>query len=324
MVKKAAEPKAPKAAKPNPVVTTPEKQTTKTSTWKGTLSIGLITFPVKSYKAASSDKIERNMYHGMRAVLVDGKPVLVDEIVDGKPTGNKVPKTEICMGRLKQSAMKCEACNVEVPRGQESYGVTVDDRTFLISDEEMDAQKPAKDDLLSVTEFVSADSIEPIYYESTEYLCSNAESVQLQVAYASFRDGLKVNNRIAIGRLVSRGHEYYVAIRPHFNGLVMSFLFAEYEIRNCDKNITVDSNPAYVKMFDELMNESDYAKDKFTAAPYDSYLKNVRSMIVKKVAGETPESPKQAGVPAAVPDMVASLQAMLTAAKKAKAARAGK
>lgn len=301
MVKKAAtpkEPKAPKAEKPNPAIVTPEKGVTAKAVWTGYLSaFGLMTIPVKSYKAADTDKIERNMYH-----------------------------SATCVNKLKYQSMICSGCNAEVAKGQEVYGVTVEGKVILVSDDEMNAQKPANEESLNVLEFVPVESINVIYYESSEYLACGDTTTQLQEVFANFRDGLKLSGRVAIGRIVSRGHEYYVAIRPYSNGLVMSYLFAEYEVRECTKWTAVASNPSHAQTFAQLMSESeDYSKDVFTPASYDSYLKNVRNMIAKKAAGETVECPKPQEAPKAATDLMAALQATLNQAKKkAAAARAGK
>jgi DNA end-binding protein Ku len=288
------EPKAPKAEKVNSAIAMPEKKVTHTSTFKGFLTaFGLVTIPVAAYKAADADKIEKNMYHSAE-----------------------------CMSRLKYAAMKCTGCNEEVPKGEEVYGVTVDGITFLVTDDEMKAQQALKDGVLLVTEYVPTESIDPIYYDCTEYLCCGDIAPQIQAVYANFRDGLMLSGRVAIGRIVNRGNEYYVAIRPRGNGLVMSYLYSEYEIRTCDKVVTVPSNPDDSQTFASLMSDSDHgAKDTFSPAPYNSYLKNVRAMIAKKAAGGKSEPQKQAESPAPVADMMAALKASL---KQSKAAKAGK
>jgi DNA end-binding protein Ku len=252
---------------------------------------------VKAYKATDIDGIERNMYHSTD-----------------------------CVNRLKYQDMVCSGCGATVPDARKNalYGVTVDGKIVFVTDDEMKAQQPSKDGAISITEFVPAESVEPIYYESTEYLACGEATPQLQEAYANFREGLMLSGRIAIGRVVSRGHEYTVAIRPHGNAMLMSYLFAEYEIRNCDKFSATAANPTYAQVFAGLMSESDFAKDKFTPADYDSCLKNQRAMIAKKAAGQTVECPKPQEQSATAEDVLSALKAMLEVSKKAKAAAAGK
>jgi len=288
-----SEPKAPKS---NPAVETPLKQITAKATWSGFLSaFSLMSIPVKSYKATDTDKIERHSFH-----------------------------SAACLNRIQQNTkVVCSGCGVEVDKDQTVKGVEVDGKVVLVCDEEMKAHQPAKDDVLEISEYVPQDAINPKYYESSEYLACSAEGTSLKQIFANFRGGLVRTNRVAIGRIINRGHQYSVAIRPEGqHGLIMSYLFAEYEVRDCNKwEALVEDDGA--EIFAGLMESSDSAKDKFTPAPYDPVLAAQRKMIAKKAAGETVEAPKAAEAPKAQPDVMAAMKEMLKQAKAKKAA-AGK
>lgn len=65
-------------------------------------------------------------------------------------------------------------------------------------------------------------------------------------------------------------------------------------------------------------------KEKFTPAPYDPYLKNVRALITATAAGKAPEQVVAAGTPAPQqPDLMSAMKEMLKNSK-AKKAKAGK
>jgi DNA end-binding protein Ku len=278
--------------KSNPAIDTPIKKTASKAVWSGFITaFGIMTIPAKAYKACDEDSISRNMYHSTD-----------------------------CMNRLKQQAMKCSGCGQEVAEANAIKAVTVNDKIVVITDEEMAAQRPASEEKLAIFEFVPADTIDVTYYASSEYLAAGDGGAE---AFANFRAGLALSGRVAIGRMVQRGHEFYVAIRPFGqHGLVMSYLFAEYEVRSCDKWATnIDVKMSDVEVFAQLMSETEYAKDKFTPAPYDSFLRNVRTMIAKKAAGETVETVKAEEAPQGGMDMMAAMKEMLKNAKsKGKAA----
>ena len=149
----------------------------------------------------------------------------------------------------------------------------------------------------------------------------------MQEVFANFREGLALSGRAAIGRIISRGHEYFVAIRPEGqHGLVMSYLFAEYEVRQCTKWTPIAATAA-AQMFAGLMAEGEQAKDEFTPAAYDSTLRNQRAMIMAKANGTACPAQKAEEPAETVSDLEAQLAAMLAAAKakkqqKAKAATA--
>jgi DNA end-binding protein Ku len=257
-------------------------------------AFGVMNIPAKSYKATDTDKLETKMYHSAD-----------------------------CVHTLKQG-YTCTGCNEEVQNALTTAvrGVEMGDKVVLVSKEEMESAKPASDKVLKITSFVPEESINVIYYESSEFIAADKGG---EKAFATFQQGLATTGRVAIGTIVSRGHQYTVAIRPYGqHGLVMSYLFADYEVRECGKWSSVQTNPAEVELVKQLMTETELAKDAFTPAEYDPYLANMRSMIEKKMNGETvtacdvEEEPKEA-----TNDLLAALQATLNQAAKKKAAKAG-
>jgi DNA end-binding protein Ku len=250
--------------------------------------------PAKGYKATDTDKIEANMYHSAD-----------------------------CMSRLQQK-YTCIGCGTEVPNALSTAvrGYTVGDKIVTISKAELEAQAPANDKVLKITGFVPADSVDVTYYESSEYLAADKGG---EKAFATFQQGLAESNRVAIGTLVSRNHQYTVAIRPKGqHGLVMSYLFAEYEVRDCGKWQAVPTNREEVELVKQLMTETELAQDKFEAAAYDPYLANVRKLIGDKAKGCTVSTPDVEATPkAGTDDIMDALKAMLEQ-QKAKKATAGK
>ncbi len=258
-------------------------------------AFGVMNIPAASYKATDADKIETHMYHNAVCAAA------------GK--------------HLKQE-YNCECgTKVENARTNALKGVEVGGKVVVLTQAELDAQKPINDKVLKITEFVPADSINPIYYESSEYLAADKGG---EKGFATLQAGLAQSGRIAIGTFVSRGHQYSIAIRPYGQyGLVMSYLFAEYEVRECGKWKPVATVQGEVELAKTLMTETELAKDTFTAAAYDPFLRNCRSLIAKKAAGETVDAVETEAAPAgATDDLFNALQEMLNQ-QKAKAAKAG-
>src|SRR5208283_2605160 len=134
------------SADSTPIMNAPEKKTASRSTWKGMISaFGVMVFPVATYKATDSDSIETHMYH-----------------------------SAACMNRLEQKYV-CKGCNIEVPNAKTNAvkGVEVGDKVVVLTQADLDAQKPSNDKVLKITEFVPADAIDVTYYESSEYLAAD-------------------------------------------------------------------------------------------------------------------------------------------------------
>src|SRR5271157_3372342 len=222
-------------------------------------AFGVMNIPAASYKATDNDKIDTHMYHNA-ACAAEKK-------------------------RLKQEYV-CECgTKVENAKSNSVKGIEVGDKVVILTQAEIDAQKPISDKVLKITEFVPADSINPIYYESSDYLAADKGG---EKGFATLQAALAQTGRIAVGTFVSRGHQYTVAIRAYGQyGLVMSYLFAEYEVRECGKWKPVATVQAEVELCKQLMTETELAKETFTAAAYDQFLRNTRNLIAKKAAGET-------------------------------------
>jgi len=281
------------AADAKTILDTPDKKTASRSTWKGYISaFGVMLIPAATLKATDVDAIETHMYH-----------------------------SAACPNRLVQK-YTCSCCDTEVPNARTNAlkGVEVGDKVITLTQAELDAQKPTSDKILKVTEFVPADAIDVTYYESSEYIAADKGG---EKAFATFQQALAQTGRIAIGTFVSRGHQYTVALRPKGQYcIVMSYLFAEYEVRNCGKWTPVVVNPAEVDLVKQLMTETELAKEVFTPAAYDPYLSGVRKMIAAKANGTEVCTPAADEAPKATDDLLAALKATLEQ-QKAKAAKAG-
>jgi DNA end-binding protein Ku len=275
------------------ILRTPEKKNASKSVWKGYISaFGVMLIPAAAYKATDEDKIERHMYHSAD-----------------------------CLNSLQQGKMNCSGCGaVGIDKSAAVKGVEVNGKIVLISDDEMESQKPASDKVLKITEFVPVDAVDPTYYASSEYLAAGEGG---EKAFATFQQALASKNRVAIGTFVSKGHQYTVAIRAKGQyGLVMSYLYAEHEVRNCGKWKAVQVNQDEVALCEQLMTETEMAKDVFTPAAYDPFIAKTRKMIADKANGtEVCKPVAEEEVKTGTDDLLAALKATLNQ-QKSKAAKA--
>jgi DNA end-binding protein Ku len=317
-----------KGETPSAPAPAPEKKTASRSNFKGELIIpapqgGVLSIiPIKTYVAVDEDKIERNMFHG-RHVVTDGKGavVMVDEIIGNMATGNKIPKTEICLGSLKQGAMACDACGTVVEKTAAQKGVRVGEKVVFISDEDLKAQQPMRDGKMKITEYVTEADINPIYYEDAEFVVPDTmKGSPVAAIFATLVEALKRTGKVAKGVRVKGGREQYFTLRPYGqHGMTMHYLRADYEVRNCNLWSPLPAPAAHV----ELSRLIEATSIDFTPAPQDRYLANVRRLIKQKAEGVEPEQPAQEAEAACGGDLIAELTAALSSVKS-KQAKAGK
>jgi DNA end-binding protein Ku len=172
---------------------------------------------------------------------------------------------------------------------------------------------------MTLTEFIDATDIDPIFYESTEFIAPDKGG---EKPFALLVAGLQKTGKVAKGTRVKGGREQVFVARPYGScGLAISFLFADYEVRSFDKWQSVAVSGEEVELAATLIERYE---TKFTPAKEDRFLSNVRRMLEAKSAGVAVPTPELAAVPSTTVDLMAALKASLAAAPAAKAAKAGK
>src|SRR5271166_1094144 len=278
----------------NPTIDlTPVRKEAKTATFTGTITaFGLMTFPVKTYKATDADSVSFNQ------VVKDDDGTIV---------------------QLKQGAMTDPTDGSAIAKDKILKGFKVGDKFITVTQAEIDAQKPAKEDNMTLSEFIDATDIDPVFYESTEFLAADKGG---EKPFALLLAGMRQTGKVAKGVRVKGGREQVFVARPYgANGIAISFLFADYEVRSFDKWTAVAVSGEEVELAATLIERYEA---KFTPATEDRFLKNVRRMLEAKSAGIAVPTPEVAAVPSTTVDLMAALKASLAAAPAAKAAKAGK
>src|SRR6185369_12065153 len=108
--------------------------------WKGHLTFGLLSLPVKLYSAARSESVSFNQLH--------------------KADGSRV-----------KQVLFCQAEDKPIPRSEIVKGFEYEkDRYVTIDDEDIKKVAPQTAKVMEVVEFVKADQVDPIYYETSYYM----------------------------------------------------------------------------------------------------------------------------------------------------------
>lgn len=224
--------------------------------WKGALSFGLVNVPVGLYPATQDKSIHFNQFEAGTSDRIRYKKV-------NERTGKEVPSANIVRG---------------YDLGGGEY--------VILTDEELATAEPQKSRLIEITDFVSLDEIDPMYFRATYYLAPEGEAADK--AYALLRQVMLNANKVAIGTLVMRNKEYAVAVRPDDEALKLETLYFADEIRSPSSELPelphkVELSEREVSMAQLLLEsmESDWDPTRY----HDTHREAVEALIEEKRQG---------------------------------------
>ena len=253
-----------------------------------TVSFGLVSIPVKLYSATqASSAISFNLLH------------------------------KACGSRLKQQYL-CQKEGVVVERDEMVKGYEfAKDQYVMFTPDELKAMEETGTHTIEITEFVPAESVDPVYFDKAYYLAPDKGGAK---PYALLTQALHDSGRTALGRWAARGKQYIVMLRPVEEGLVMQQLMYATEVRSISELEIpkAEVRDAELKLARQLIEQG--ASDTFNPAAYtDQVRARIEAAVQKKVEGQEislAEPPVEGG--AQVIDLMEALRASL--GKKAPAA----
>jgi DNA end-binding protein Ku len=164
------------------------------SVWKGPLSFGLLTIPIRLFTAARSERMNLHQIH------------------------------QQCKTRLRQP-LYCPTCERNVDRSEVVRGYEHDgSQHVLVEDEELKKITPRSGRTMEIVAFVKEEQIDPIYFDSSYFALPEKDS---EKAYALLWKALEDKNRVAIATVTMHQREYTVFIRPCDHGLTVHTIFFE-------------------------------------------------------------------------------------------------
>ena len=221
--------------------------------WKGYISFGLITIPIKLFAAARTERISFNQIH------------------------------QVCGSRIKQQTF-CPHCNRIVERSELVKGFEVEkDRYVIVNDEEVKSIAPASSDTMEILEFVKAEGIDPIYFDSSFFMVPEEAGKK---AYHLLLETMKKSGYSAIAKITMHQREYTTVVRPNGHGLLLHTMFYPEEVREVPEfghNDNVNVKPQEVALAEKLVEglAADFDPSKY----HDEYQTKMKQMIEAKREG---------------------------------------
>ncbi len=259
--------------------------------WKGAISFGLVTIPVKAFGATESRSLGFHQLHGRD------------------------------LGRI-QYRRHCSVCGEEVQfedivRGHER----AKDEYVVVTDEELDALPVRSNHVVDILQFVDLHEIDPVYFQRSYYLVPEKMGVK---AYGLLREAMRERERVAVAKVSFRDKEHLAVVRAHDDMLILETMYWPDEIREpafdtLDQD--ADVRPQELQMAESLIESltEPWRPEEF----HDEYREKLQELIEAKAAGKAPAAaPREEK--AEVIDLVAALKASVDAAKGKRAQKATK
>ncbi len=261
------------------------------SIWKGAISFGLVTIPVKLYSATEQKDVS---FHQVRRS--DGSRIKYKRVaaVDGE---------EVSYG--------------DIAKGYElSSGETV-----VLTDEDFKDLPLTTNRAIDVLQFVPLEELDPIFFEKSYYLEPDKAGTK---PYVLLRDALEQSGKVAIVKVALRNRESLAALRVRDGVFVLETMLWPDEVRRPEFGFLdedVEVRPQELAMAGSLI---DTLTGEFDPSEYkDEYREALQAVIEAKVEGREVVQPTEAQpTSGTVVDLMAALRASVEAAKKGKPADA--
>ena len=253
--------------------------------WKGAVSFGLVSVPVKLYAATESHDVSFRQVHAK-----DGGRIKYQRVcsIDGE-----------------------EVAYADLAKGYE----TEDGEMVILTDDDLAELPSASSREIAVEKFVPSEQIDPMLFEKSYYLEPEKSGAK---PYALLRQALLDADRMAVVTVALRQRTTVGVLRVKDDVIVLQTMMWPDEVRTPDFSVeTGEVKPQEVKMANMLVET--LAGDFDPAEFEDDYAEAVEALVKAKIEGgevkRTATSTKSSGE---VVDLLAALQRSVDAAKTAR------
>jgi DNA end-binding protein Ku len=261
------------------------------SIWKGAISFGLVTIPVKLYSATEQGDVAFHQVHREDGGRIKFKRVCTKD-------GEEVPYSDIAKG-------------YELPSGE----------MVVLTDEDFANLPLSTSRRIDVLLFAPMEQVDAIYFNKTYYLEPEAQGTK---PYVLLRDALESSGKVAVVKIALRQRESLATLRVRDGVFVLETMLWPDEIREPDFKFLdedVDLRPQELQMASSLIDsmEGDFDPTEYK----DAYREAVQEIIDAKVEGKEIVAPEPDEAAPAASDLLSALRASVEAAKKGRSGGSG-
>ncbi len=221
--------------------------------WKGYISFGLVSVPLRLYTAARESHVSFHQIHS------------------------------VCGSRIRQQLF-CPICERVVERNELAKGYPLDKETnILITNEELKSLEAPSTEAMEIQEFVKLQDVDPIYYETSYYTVAEDPGRR---AYSLLFNAMEKLQVAAVAKLTLHQREQVVLVRPYHKGLVLHTMYYSDEVREItefEKQDEVELQPQELQLAEQFIQQ---LTKEFDPSQYkDEYRSRVEKLVESKEAG---------------------------------------
>ncbi len=258
--------------------------------WKGVVSFGLVTIPIKLFSATEQHDVPLRQVHA-----TDGGRVRYKRFCEAE--GEEIPYSEVAKG-------------YELPDGQ----------VVVLDDDDLEKLPIASSRTIDVQRFVPAEQIDGIYLAKSYYLQADGPGGK---PYVLLREALQKAGTVALVKVSLRQREALAMLRPHGDVLLLQTMLWPDEVRDASEVAPPDDisvRPQELQMAESYIETliGDFDPGEFS----DDYAEALRQVVEAKVEGHEltqPPTPDEGG--GAVIDLMAALEASVAQARQSRGER---
>ncbi|MBV9290965.1 MAG: Ku protein, partial [Frankiales bacterium] len=231
------------------------------SIWKGSISFGLVSIPVKLYSATEERDVSFHQVH--------------------REDGGRIRYKRVCQIDGEEVAYSDIAKGYELSNGE----------VVVLTDDDFADLPLSTSRAIDVLEFVPLEQVDPLYFSKSYYLEPDASGAK---PYVLLREALEKSGRVALVKVALRQRESLATLRVRDGVFVLEMMLWPDEIREpafgfLDEDIDVRSQE--LAMAESLIESlsGDFKPEQYS----DDYREALQALIEAKVAGREVVQPAE-------------------------------
>jgi DNA end-binding protein Ku len=246
------------------------------SVWKGSISFGLVSVPIKLFAAARYSHISFHEVH--------------------RECGHRV-----------QQQLYCPYDRRVVSRDEIVMGYEVDeDKMVIVDREELKKLQPASSSMMEILQFVKLSDVDPIFFETSYFSVPEEAGRRGYTLLLETIEDLKV---AALAQVTMHQRERTVILRPYRGGLTLHTLYYPDEIHDAagyGKNNATNLKKPEIALAEQFAKGlvAPFHPEKF----HDEYQERVKKLIESKEKGTAAPKPERTTRLAPVVDLMTALK----------------
>lgn len=255
--------------------------------WKGFISFGLVSFPVRLQVAAREKPIRFHMLH--------------------KKDLSRLKEVFYCAKEDKPIGREDIAKGYEVSK----------DEYVLVDPAELEKIAPKSSKVMDILQFVKAEEFDPVFMDKSYHVLPDGDIAK---PYALLRESMKRRKQFAIAKVTMHNREHVVVMRPSGSELMLHTMFFVDEIQK------VEAKAGPEKFSEKEMQLASQLIETLTAKfqpekLHDEYRENLKRLIEQKQKGERVQGVKYERPPRVVNILEALQKSLAESQSKEKAAK---